>query len=87
MSEKAAFVDLTRIIADRFQREGPEVVAAQFIDDITHTNITGAEANARDVVAGLSAIKGLSFRSMLSKRGLAVKADRGAPEDSVCPKF
>jgi hypothetical protein len=87
VSEKVAFVDLTRIIADRFQREGPEVVAAQFIDDITHTNITGAEANARDVVAGLSAIKGLSFRSMLSKRGLAVKADRGAPEDSVCPKF
>jgi len=87
VSEKVAFVDLTRIIADRFQREGPEVVAAQFIDDPTHTNITGAEANARDVVAGLSAIKGLSFRSLLSKRGLAVKADSGAPADSVCPKF
>ena len=87
VSEKVAFVDLTRIIADRFQREGPEVVAAQFIDDPTHTNITGAEANARDVVAGLSAIKGLSVRSLLSKRGLAVKADSGAPADSVCPKF
>ncbi|HWN46797.1 MAG TPA: hypothetical protein VNM71_05535, partial [Steroidobacteraceae bacterium] len=87
VNEKVAFVDLTRIIADRFQREGPEAVTAQFIDDTTHTNITGAEANARDVVAGLSAVKGLELRSKLSKRGRAVKADRGAPKDSVCPKL
>ena len=44
-------------------------MTAQFIDDTMHTNITGAEANARDVVAGLSAVKGLELRSKLSKRG------------------
>ena len=86
VNEKVAFVDLTRIIADRFQREGPEAVTAQFIDDTTHTNITGAEANARDVVAGLRAIKSLPFKAMLSKSGRAVNADRGPPKDSVCPK-
>ena len=85
--EKTPFVDLTRIIADRFQREGPDAVTAQFIDDSTHTNITGAEANARDVVAGLRAIKGLPFRSMLSKSGRAVHPDGGAPKDSVCAKL
>jgi lysophospholipase L1-like esterase len=86
-SEKTAFIDLTRIIADRFQREGPEAVTAQFIDDPTHTNITGAQANARDVVAGLRALKGLPFNSMLSKSGRAIRADRGPPKDSVCPKL
>lgn len=86
-SENTAFVDLTRIAADRFQKEGPEAVTAEFIDDHTHTNIEGAQANARDVVAGLRAIRGLPFRAMLSKQGRAVRADRGPPRDSVCPKL
>jgi lysophospholipase L1-like esterase len=86
-SEKVAFVDLTRISADRFQREGPDAVKAQFIDDTVHTNITGAEANAKDAVAGLRAIKSLPFRAMLSKTGRAIGADRGPPSSSVCPKL
>ncbi|HEU5137344.1 MAG TPA: rhamnogalacturonan acetylesterase [Steroidobacteraceae bacterium] len=84
-NEKTAFVDLTRLVADRFQREGAEAVTAQFIDDTVHTNITGAEANARDAVAGLRAIKGLPLNAKLSKSGRAIRADRGPPEDSVCP--
>lgn len=84
-NEKTAFVDLTRIAADRFQKEGPETVKGEFIDDSTHTNITGAEANARDVVAGLRAVRTLPFAKMLSKQGRAVRADRGPPRDSVCP--
>jgi lysophospholipase L1-like esterase len=87
VQEKAAFVDLTRIIADRFQRQGPDAVTAQFIDDTVHTNITGAEANARDVIAGLRAIKGLPMRTMLSSQGRAVAADGGRSRDSVCPKL
>jgi len=86
-AEKAAFGDLTRIIADRFQREGPDAVTAQFIDDTVHTNLTGAEANARDVVSALRANKALPLRKMLSTQGRAVTADRGAPKDSVCPKL
>jgi len=86
-SGKVAFVDLTRIIADRFQREGPDAVTAQFIDDTVHTNIAGAEANARDAVAGLRAIKSLSLRAALSEHGRAVPADGGAPKNSVCAAF
>jgi lysophospholipase L1-like esterase len=83
-AEKVAFVDLTRLIADRYQREGPEVVKTHFIDDTVHTNETGATANARDVVSALRADRTLPFRKMLSKAGRAVPADRGPPATGVC---
>ena len=86
-NEKAAFIDLTRISGDRFQRQGPDAVTAQFIDDTVHTNLAGAEANARDVVSALGAIKDLPLRSMLSAAGRAVPVNGGAPDDSVCPKL
>jgi lysophospholipase L1-like esterase len=84
-SEKVAFVDLSRIIADRYQREGAEAVTAQFIEDTVHTNVVGAEKNAADAVSALKALRGLPFRKMLSKRGRAVSADQGRPKDSACP--
>jgi hypothetical protein len=87
MNEKVALVDLTRISAARFQFEGPDQVKAQFIDDTVHTNIAGAEANARDVVSALRAIESLPLREMLSARGREVPADRGAPRHSVCPEL
>jgi rhamnogalacturonan acetylesterase len=83
-SEKVEFVDLTRIIADRYERAGIDAVKAQFIDDSVHTNTAGAEANARDVVSGLRSIGTLPFEKMLSSKGRKVPADRGPPEDSVC---
>jgi lysophospholipase L1-like esterase len=85
--ERAAFVDLTRISADRFAREGPAAVMSQFIDDAVHTNLAGAKANAKDVVAGLRSIAGLPLRTMLSPLGREAAADRGPPRDSVCPKL
>ena len=82
--EKVAFMDLSRVAADRYQRQGPEAVTAQFIDDTVHSNLAGAESNAADVVSLLRADRSLPFRKMLSKRGRAVPADRGAPKTSVC---
>ncbi len=83
--QKVAFLDLSRIIADRYQREGANAVKAQFIDDTVHTNLSGAEANARDVVSGLRANRVLPFKGMLSKRGRSVPADRGPPGAGACP--
>jgi len=85
VNEKAAFVDLSRIVADRYQKQGPQAVTAQFIEDTVHTNIDGAVANARDVVSALVMLKGLPFRKMLSADGKKIPADRGPPENSVCP--
>jgi lysophospholipase L1-like esterase len=84
-SQHVPFVDLTRIIADRYQQEGPGKVTAQFIDDPVHTNIDGATANAQDVASGLLTLKTLPFRKMLSPAGRKVHADRGPRNDSVCP--
>jgi lysophospholipase L1-like esterase len=84
VDEKVPFLDLTRIIADRYQREGPDAVKAQFINDTVHTNITGAEANARDVVSGLRAMQTLPLRNWLSADGRKVTADRGPATLSVC---
>lgn len=84
-NEKVAFVDLSRIIADRYQREGADAVTAQFINDTVHTNVTGAEKNAADAVSGLRALRDLPFRKMLSARGRAVAADPGPTPQSVCP--
>jgi lysophospholipase L1-like esterase len=84
VNEKVAFVDLSRIIADRYQREGADAVTAQFINDKVHTNIDGATANAADVVAGLSTLRGLKLDKKLSPAGKRIKAD--APSKaSVCP--
>lgn len=80
-----AFVDLSRIIADRYQRAGEAAVTAQFIDDTVHTNAVGAQHNAADAVAGLKALRGLPFRKMLSAQGRAVAADPGPSATSVCP--
>ena len=82
--EKTAFVDLSRLIADRYQAEGPDAVKAQFIDDTVHTNLAGATANARDAVASLRANRALPFAKMLSPTGRSVPADRGAAKTSVC---
>ena len=84
-SEQVAFVDLTRIIADRYQRQGPEAVNAQFGLDAVHTNLAGAEANAADVVSGLRALPGMKFRAKLSRAGRQIEADAGASTTSVCP--
>jgi lysophospholipase L1-like esterase len=84
VNEKVEFVDLTRIIADRYQRAGPDAVKAQFIDDTVHTNIAGAEANARDVVSGLRASKRLPLGKLLSVTGREVRTDGGPPGMSVC---
>ena len=84
-NEKVAFVDLSRIIADRYQREGAAAVTAQFVNDTVHTNVQGAEKNAADVVAGLASLRNLPFRKMLSARGRAVPADAGPAAHSPCP--
>jgi lysophospholipase L1-like esterase len=82
---KVPLVDLSRIIADRYQRDGAAAVTAQFVDDTVHTNIDGAERNAADAVSGLKALRELPLRNLLSARGRAVPTDAGGPAGSVCP--
>jgi hypothetical protein len=51
------FIDLTEIIARRYEELGPERVNALFPSDHTHTNQAGADINAASVIAGLKGLE------------------------------
>ena len=56
-SQNVGFIDLTSIIADRYEQLGQERVQALFGPDHTHTSPAGAELNAELVVTGLKTLK------------------------------
>ncbi len=55
-TEHAPFVDLNKLIAERYDEMGPGKVDPLFGDPHTHTTVAGAELNARCVIAGLRAL-------------------------------
>jgi lysophospholipase L1-like esterase len=71
-SEKIMFVDLTKLIADKYEQLGEEKVKELFATDHTHTSPTGAELNASLVVAGLQTLKGNPFDRYLLPKGKIV---------------
>jgi lysophospholipase L1-like esterase len=73
-SEKVLFVDLTKIIADKYEQLGEAKVKELFATDHTHTSPAGAELNASLVVAGLQTLKGKPLSRYLSPKGKAVPA-------------
>jgi lysophospholipase L1-like esterase len=86
-AEHVAFVDLSRILADRYQALGPEAVKKFFTIDHLHTNPAGADSNAAAVVSGLKAMPGRPFARYLSPQGRAVAADKGWRAHSVCDRI
>lgn len=73
-AEGVEFVDVTRIIADRYEALGQEKVKVYFGPDHTHTSPAGAEFNAAAVVAGLKALKGNPLGKYFSSRAKEVGA-------------
>lgn len=71
-----AYIDLTRLIADKYQELGPDKVKTFFPRDHTHTGPEGADLNASLVVAGLKGIRKGPYAALLSPKGAAVEADR-----------
>ena len=71
-----AYIDLTRMIADEYQKLGQEKVKALFPKDSTHTGASGADFNASLVVAGLKGIRKGPFGGFLSPKGIVVEPDR-----------
>jgi rhamnogalacturonan acetylesterase len=64
-SEGAYFVDLNKIIVDKWEQMGPEAVKTFFPGDHTHTNINGASLNAASVIEGVRSIKGCPLNKFL----------------------
>lgn len=73
-SQDTAFVDVTTIIADEYEKLGQEKVAKLFPLDHTHTSPEGADLNAALIVSGLKSLPGDPFRDVLSQDGRRVKS-------------
>lgn len=71
-TEGVAFIDLTALAADEYERIGREKVAAFFPKDHTHTGAEGAELNASLIVAGLRRLHDEKIAGWLSEKGRSV---------------
>jgi lysophospholipase L1-like esterase len=71
--QNVPFVDVTNIIADRYDAMGAEAVKAMFGPDYVHTSPAGADLNAASVVAGLKAIPNSPILALLSEIGQAIE--------------
>jgi lysophospholipase L1-like esterase len=75
-----AFIDLNAIIADEYDKQGQEKVKGYFPNEHTHTNLDGADINARSVVAGIKAMKDCELNKYLSSAAAEIEP---APEREV----
>ena len=71
-AERVMFVDLTKLIADKYEQLSEGKVKELFATDHTHTSPAGAELNASLVVAGLQTLRGNPFSRYLSPKGRIV---------------
>lgn len=73
-AEGVAFIDLTAMIADRYEQMGQAKTKELFPADSTHVGPAGADLNASLVVAGLKKLPGKPLDSFLSAKGRDVAA-------------
>jgi len=78
-AQKVTFVDMTTIIANKYEELSEEKVKALFATDHTHTSPAGADLNASLTVAGLKVLKDSPFNKYLSAKGNSVAAYTGGP--------
>lgn len=69
-------IDLTDLVADKFDAMGQESVAKLYPRDHTHFNAEGADLHAAFVVAGLKGMRPSLVTNWLSSKGEAVEADK-----------
>ncbi len=75
-SQQVTFIDVTKLIADRYEELVEEKVKELFATDHTHTSPAGAELNASFVVTGLKMLKDKPLDRYLSAKGKAGESSR-----------
>jgi lysophospholipase L1-like esterase len=70
-----SFIDVTNIVADRYEKMGQEKVHGLYRKDHTHFDAAGADIHAAAVVSGLKGISRSPIAGYLSEKGAAVAAD------------
>ncbi|MEK7723486.1 MAG: GDSL-type esterase/lipase family protein, partial [Acidobacteriota bacterium] len=68
------FIDLTNLIADKYEQLGEEKVKTMFPKDHTHTGPEAADLNASLVVAGLKTIRNCTSCSFFSDKGKTIES-------------
>ena len=71
-AQNAAYVDITDIIADRYESLGQDRVRTFYYNELVHTNLGGARIEAALIVSGLKALSDPPLASYLSARGQAI---------------
>lgn len=74
------FIDLTNLVADKYEQLGEEKVKSMFPKDHTHTGPEAADLNASLVVAGLKTIRNCTVCGFFSDKGQAIEAAK-VPEN------
>src|SRR5438874_11663681 len=64
-SQDVLFIDVTKLIADKYEQMSEEKVKALFGPDHTHTSPAGAELNASLLLEGIKALKNCPLKSFL----------------------
>jgi lysophospholipase L1-like esterase len=77
-AEGVRFLDLTNIVADRYEKIGESATGKLFPKDHTHTNDAGALLNAQYVVSGLKALRENAAIGALSPTGRVIETARPA---------
>jgi len=77
-TERVQFVDVTSLVADKFEAMGEARVKELYPRDHTHFNSVGADLHAAAVVSGLKGLRPNPARQFLSAKGEAVPADEFA---------
>lgn len=75
---RTPFVDLTDLVADKFDQMGESAVAKLYPRDHTHFDAEGADLHASFVVAGLKGLRPSPIVHWLSAKGEAIAPDRYA---------
>jgi hypothetical protein len=65
-SQHVQFLDVTKLIADKYEQLGEAKVKELFATDHTHTNPVGAELNASLILTGLKTINGKQVGRLLN---------------------
>jgi lysophospholipase L1-like esterase len=72
VAEGVAYIDLTDMVADRYEQMGVDAVKPFFPADFVHTSPDGAALNAQYVLAGIKALHRQNIISVLSPAARAV---------------
>jgi lysophospholipase L1-like esterase len=65
---KVPYIDLNKLVADKYDKLGKKVVPGLFQGDHTHTSLEGARLNAITVAEGIKGLKACKLKKYLKKK-------------------